>query len=68
MEYSLEEMIGRESYDFWDPESSKTVKKTNQNERKSGRASSYEGNLLTKNGKNVPVLLSGAPLPNGGTV
>ncbi len=68
MEYSLDEMIGRESYEFWDSESSNTVKKTNQNERKSGRASSYEGTLLTKSGKLVPVLLSGAPLPNKGTV
>ena len=68
MEYSLEEILGRESYDFWDTESAKIVKNTNLNERKSWKASSYEGNLLTRTGKIVPVLLSGAPLPNGWTV
>jgi PAS domain S-box-containing protein len=68
MEYSLEEMLGRESYEFWDTESAKTVRKTNGNERKSWKASSYEWNLLSKSGKLVPVLLSGAPLPNGWTV
>lgn len=34
MEYTLEEMIGRESYEFWDPESAQTVRKTNQGKRK----------------------------------
>ena len=66
--YSLTEMIGRESYDFWDEESARTVRETNQKNRKKGINSSYTGNLLTKKGKLIPVLLNGAALPNGGTV
>ncbi len=34
MEYTLEEMLGRESYDFWDQESAETVRKTNTSKRK----------------------------------
>jgi PAS domain S-box-containing protein len=66
--YKLEEMIGRESYDFWDKESAKRVKGVNDKDRKKGVSSSYEGNLLTKDGKLIPVLLSGSPFPGGGTV
>jgi PAS domain S-box-containing protein len=66
--YTLEEMLGRESYDFWDNESAKRVKNVNNTDRKKGVSSSYEGNLLTKDGKKIPVLLSGSPFPGGGTV
>lgn len=66
--YKLEEMIGRESYDFWDEESANRVKNVNEGDRKKGVSSSYEGNLLTKDGKKIPVLLSGSPFPGGGTV
>ncbi|MDD5213854.1 MAG: PAS domain-containing sensor histidine kinase [Candidatus Gracilibacteria bacterium] len=65
--YSLEEMIGRESYDFRDEESSRTV--ANNNEiRKEGEASKYEGVLKAKDGTLIPVLCSGTPIPGGGTV
>ena len=47
--YSLEEMIGQESYIFWDDESAKTVRNTNNSKRKKGESSSYTGNLLSKN-------------------
>ena len=67
-EYTLEEMLGKESYVFWDEESAEIVRETNEKKRKKGISSSYEGNLLTKNGKKIPVLLSGTPLPNGGTI
>lgn len=68
MEYSLGEMLGRESYDFWDKESAEVVRNVNQTKRKRGMSSGYTGNLLTKTGKKVPVLLSGTPLENGGTI
>jgi PAS domain S-box-containing protein len=54
MEYSLEEMLGKESYEFWDSESAKTVREVNLSKRKKGISSSYEGNLLTKSGKKIP--------------
>ncbi len=68
MGYTLAEMIGRPSYDFWDKESSDRVRHVNEGHRKRGESSSYEGNLLTKDGEKIPVLLSGTPLPDGGTI
>ncbi len=66
--YSLEEIMGWESYVFWDPESAKKVKTVNEKDRRKGKSSSYEGYLVSKQGSRVPVLLSGSPLPNGGTI
>ena len=66
--YSMEEMIGKKSYDFWDKDSAKKVRDVNLSKRKKGVSSNYEGNLLTKAKKMIPVLLSGASLPNGGTI
>ena len=66
LEYTLEEMIGQESYVFWDEESKKKKKKNNSL-RKKGENSKYEWVLRSKSGKLIPVLLSGTPLWNGGT-
>jgi PAS domain S-box-containing protein len=68
MERTLEEMLGKESYEFWDKESAARVRDVNTHKRRKGESSSYEGNLLTKSGKRIPVLLSGTPLPDGGTI
>ncbi len=68
MEMSLEEMLGRPSYDFWDEESAKTVENVNTHKRKKGESSSYEGKLQSKSGKLIPVWLSGTPLADGGTI
>lgn len=65
--YSLEEMLTRKSYDFWDNESAETVKRVNETDRKRGISSSYTGNCLTKKGELIPVLCTGTPLPEGGT-
>lgn len=65
--YSLEEMLKRKSYDFWDKESAETVRRVNETDRKRGISSSYAGNCLTKNGDLIPVLCTGTPLPEGGT-
>lgn len=67
-EYALDEMIGRKSYEFWDRESRARVREVNMTKRKKGIASTYEGNLVSKSGKIIPVLLSGAPLADGGTI
>jgi PAS domain S-box-containing protein len=66
--YDLKEILGWESYVFWDEKSAKRVRRANQEDRKKGKASSYEGILVKKGGEQVPVLLSGAPLPSGGTI
>ena len=54
--YSLDEIIGKESYVFRDAKSAKEVKTINSRKRKQGISSSYEGHLLTIRGKTIPVL------------
>lgn len=66
--YELPEIIGKPSYDFWDDESAQRVRQVNMTDRSRGISSSYEGNLLTKDGRKIPVLLSGTPLSDGGTI
>lgn len=65
--YSLEEIIGEESYIFWDEESANTVRQNNVI-RKHGDTSQYEGVLKSKTGELIQVFLSGTPIPSGGTV
>lgn len=66
--YRLEDIIWKESYEFWDKESAEKVREVNNNDRRVGKSSSYEGNLVTRKKTKIPVLLSGAPLPDGGTI
>lgn len=68
MEMTVEEMMGRESYEFWDKESAKKVRQVNNTNRRQGVSSSYEGTLVSKSGKRIPVLLSGTSLSDGGTI
>ena len=64
--YTSEEIIGKESYIFCDEESIKTVR-DNNHLRLQGEKSRYEIYLKHKDGSNIPVLISGTPLRNGGT-
>jgi len=66
--YELEEILWKESYMFWDEESSKTVKNTNAQKRKKWESSSYYWNLITKSGKIIPVHLNGTPVEWGWTI
>lgn len=66
--YALDEIIGWESYKFWDEESARRVKHVNIAHRRKGQSSSYEGMLVSKTGKKIPVLLSGTPTADGGTI
>ncbi len=68
LEYDLNDIIGIPSYQFWDEESAKRVKYINVHHRKKGITSSYEGNLLSKSGRKIPVLANGTPMPDGGTM
>lgn len=67
MWYTLDEMKWRESYDFRDEESSKTVAANNE-KRQEWDASKYEWVLKAKDGTLVPVLCSWTPIPWGWTV
>lgn len=62
--YTLKEMIGRESYDFRDEESLKTVVNNNE-KREEWHSSKYEWVLKAKDGTLIPVLCSGTPVPWG---
>lgn len=68
LNYELKEILGKKSYEFWDEESAKKVRGVNKNLRHKGISSSYEGNLQSKDGEKIPVLLHGSPLPGGGTI
>jgi len=62
--YSLSEMMGRKSFDFWVKESVSTVQNNNES-RLNGEKSTYEGDLLAKNQDVVPVRLTGIPISTG---
>lgn len=64
--YTLEEMLGRKSYDFWDEESIRTVQKNNL--KRKWETSKYEWLLKAKDGTLIPVFLSWTPVPGGWTV
>jgi PAS domain S-box-containing protein len=66
--YTLDEVKGKPSYFFWDKESGKKIRQENKEKRTKGLRSTYEGNIVTKNKEIVPVLVSGTPLPDGGTI
>jgi PAS domain S-box-containing protein len=62
--YPKEAMIGMESFDFWEPESIKTVQNNNE-VRIKGEKSTYEACLLSKNKEIIPVRLTGIPISTG---
>ncbi len=66
--YSAKDVLGKETYMFWDEESIRRIKRINETERKNGISSSYEATVLRKDGKMVPVFVSGSPLLDGGTI
>jgi PAS domain S-box-containing protein len=66
--FALHELIGKSPYDLLDNESAKRVRHENLTKRSKGISSSYETNHFTKRGKKVPILVSGSPLPGGGTI
>lgn len=59
--YAPSEVIGRRVFSFFDEENQKKLKRELA-KRPKGLASTYELEGITKNGKKVPVMVSGAPL------
>lgn len=64
----LDEIIGKKSYTFWDKESENKIRNVDRTLRKKGLSSTYECVLMSKSGDKIPVLVSGAPRPEWGTV
>lgn len=65
--YSLEECIGRDCVSFFDEEGKRII---NQHHRLrlAGKSSQYEANMVTKNGRIIPLLISGSSTKDGGTM
>ena len=65
--YTEEECLGETSFQFLDQDSAEMVRKQNKL-RERGNASKYEARLKTKSGELIPVLVSGTPIMEGGTI
>ena len=65
--YTLEEALGKDCTFFFDEEGKKEIEKHHRL-RRLGKASQYEANILSKNGKKVPLLISGSTTKAGGTL
>lgn len=66
--YSLSELENKFSMDFFDEETRNTMLIHFRDFRSKGLASQYKGNLLTRSGDKIPVLVSGTPFEGIGTI
>ncbi len=66
-EYTLEEAVKMYCTDFFDDEGKKIIE-DHHKLREHGLSSQYEATMLSKSGKKIPLLISGAPTKSGGTI
>jgi len=66
-EYSLAECRKKDCVFFFDKEGKKTIKEHHRL-RTRGLSSQYEATMVSKSGKKIPLLISGAPTREGGTI
>ncbi|MBI5639435.1 MAG: PAS domain-containing protein [Nitrospirae bacterium] len=60
--YRKEDIVGASVYDFFDEKNAGIMRKQLEDRRDLGISSTYEINILTKEGVQVPVLISGSPI------
>lgn len=65
--YDASEWKGSHSFDYFDESNQRIIQQQNL-QRRSGKSGQYEVEVLSKTGEPIPVLMSGAPTPDGGTV
>jgi PAS domain S-box-containing protein len=65
--YKLEEVIGKPA-DFCFDEETRRIIQQHHGLRSKGAASQYEGTMISKSGKKIPLLISGAPTETGGSI
>lgn len=65
--YKLRECLGKDCTFFFD-ESGKQTIQYHHGLRKNSMTSQYEASMISKSGKTIPLLISGAPRKNGGTI
>ncbi|MEC4685869.1 MAG: PAS domain-containing protein [Nitrospirota bacterium] len=66
--YERNQVIGSSIYDFLDTENAMIMKKELGLKRHKGEHSTYEINIIAKNGSQIPVLITGAPIIRDGEV
>jgi len=66
-EYSLEECLGKDCVFFFDEEGKRIIEEHHKL-RVKGISSQYEAVMISKTGKRIPLLISGAPAKAGGTM
>lgn len=66
-EYSLKECLGQDCGYFFDAKGKKIIESHHQL-RPKGIASQYEATMVSKTGKKIPLLISGAPTGKDGTI
>lgn len=65
--YSREDAVGASLFDFMDEENERIMRAQLQ-KRDSGQASTYSISIISKNEGNMPVLISGVPIEEGGEI
>lgn len=65
--YKLRECLGKDCAFFFDSQGKQTIR-YHHGLRKNEMSSQYEANMLSKSGKKIPLLISGAPRKQGGTI
>ncbi|MCK9186546.1 MEKHLA domain-containing protein [Candidatus Gracilibacteria bacterium] len=66
-EYTLDEAVKMYCTDFFDDEGKKIIE-DHHKLRVHGVSSQYEATMVSKSGKRIPLLISGAPTKSGGTI
>lgn len=65
--YSLKECIGTDCDSFFDEKGKRTIA-GHHKLRTKGKSSQYEATMISKEGKEIPLLINGAPTDTGGTI
>ena len=63
--YPREDMLGSSIYDFVDDRNASILKRQIQERRNKGESSIYEISIVSRNGAQIPVLISGSPIYEG---
>jgi PAS domain S-box-containing protein len=66
--YSREEVLGSSIYDFVDNRNASILRKQIEEKRNKGESSIYEISIFSKNGVQIPVLISGSPIYGNGKI
>jgi PAS domain S-box-containing protein len=66
--YTREEVLGSPVYDFFDERNGSVIRRQIEEKRDKGFSSIYEISILSRDGVQIPVLISGSPIFDGGRI